>query len=698
LRLGFFCLIAFAYTPEFQQAPKERTSPLASRLILVAANLVRHNAAQQKNKLMSILLELKKRFHPALAEFTDEPEQYLDMIRASQDSKFGDFQANFAMPLAKRQGKNPRDIAQEICDKVDLKGLCREPEVAGPGFINLRLNQVWLESRLGGLLADDRCGVTPVEQPRHFIVDYSSPNVAKPMHVGHLRSSVIGDAIARVLRFLGHKVTTDNHIGDWGTQFGMIIYGYRNFVDESAFLLEPVTELARLYRLVNQLSDYHAAARKKPELEAELAKKTGFLEKQESEADPSDKKAKKALKKLRSDVAALNDQVKSAVEKISVVENDSVLKSQADAHPDIAVNSRNETAKLHKGDEENLTLWNRFLPECLKELQAVYDRLDVKFDMTLGESFYQPMLSSVVEKLKTADIADESNGAMCVFVDGNAAPFIVQKADGAFTYGTTDLATIEYRVNELKADEALYVVDARQSEHFNLLFATAAKWGFNQIRLKHVSFGTVMDQHGKPYKTRSGDTVGLMGLLDEAVSRARVIVNENDAKAQKLSDDERQQVAEIVGLGGVKYADLSHSRDSDYKFDWDAMLATTGDTATYVQYAYARVRGIAEKGGVDTATVSGQVSLDHPKERALAVQLLQFGDAIRSAASDFRPNLLTSYLFATANQFSSFYGECPVLKVEDAAVKTSRLLLCEVTARVLKQGLALLGISTADRM
>lgn len=647
---------------------------------------------------MSILQELKSRFRTALSSFTDSPDKYLDMIRASQDPKFGDFQANFAMPLAKGQGQNPREVAQRICDALDVAGLCDPPEVAGPGFINIRLKQSWLESQLAEQLADDRCGVASVPEPRHFVVDFSSPNVAKPMHVGHLRSSVIGDATTRILRFLGHQVTSDNHIGDWGTQFGMIIYGYRNFVDETAFQSHPVTELARLYRLVNQLSDYHAAVSKKPVLEGELERKKQFLGQQEATATPDDKKAKKAIRKLKAEITSLHDQVKGAEEKITAVEADSVLKAHADAHPDIAVNARNETAKLHKGDAENLKLWNQFLPECLKELQAVYDRLGISFDKVLGESFYQPMLAGIVSNLKESGIADESNGAMCVFVDGNDAPFIVQKADGAFTYGTTDLATIQYRVNDLRADEALYVVDARQSEHFDLLFATAAKWGFDQIKLKHVKFGTVMDQSGKPYKTRSGDTVGLMGLLDEAVARARVIVDKNDAERNALTDEERQNVAEIVGLGGVKYADLSHNRESDYKFDWDAMLATTGDTATYIQYAYARVRGIAEKGGIDPSTVSGTVTLDHEKERALATQLLQFGDAVNSAAADFRPNMLTSYLFATANQFSSFYGDCPVLKAEDEAVRSSRLLLCELTARVLKRGLGLLGISTAERM
>ena len=648
---------------------------------------------------MSIFQELKSRFSAALSSVTDTPDQYIDMIRASQDPKFGDFQANFAMPLAKKAGKNPREVAQQICDALDVSDFCDAPEIAGPGFINLRLKQEWLEPQLTKQFADDRCGVATVAEPRHFVVDFSSPNVAKPMHVGHLRSSVIGDAISRILRFLGHKVTSDNHIGDWGTQFGMIIYGYRNFVDQAAYEANPVAELARLYRLVNQIQDYHDAVANIPELETQLTQKQEFLAKQEAAPDAADKKAKKALKKLRSDVASLQDKLKSESAKVAALDADAELKARAAAHPNIKVDSRNETAKLHKGDEENLKLWNQFLPECLKELQAVYDRLGISFDVVLGESFYQPMLAGVVDKLKAAGIASESNGAMCVFVDGKAAPFIVQKADGAFTYGTTDLATIDYRVNELNTDEALYVVDARQSEHFDLLYATAAKWGFDKIKLNHVKFGTVMDQTGKPYKTRSGDTVGLMGLLDEAVARARVIVDKNDEGRNALSDDERQQVAEIVGLGGVKYADLSHNRESDYKFDWDAMLATTGDTATYIQYAYARVRGIFERGGLDASAVSGgDIQITHDSERALALQLLQFGDAVRSCATDFRPNLLTTYLFATANQFSTFFNDCPVLKAEDPAVRTSRLLLCELTAKVLKQGLGLLGISTAERM
>ncbi len=661
---------------------------------------------------MSIIQELKSRFKTALSSFTDDPDQYLDMIRSSQDPKFGDFQANFAMPLAKRMegDHNPREVAQKICDAVDVSGLCELPEVAGPGFINLKLRDEWLQSQLADQLDDDRCGVAAVSEPKHFIVDFSSPNVAKPMHVGHLRSTVIGDAICRILRFLGHKVTSDNHIGDWGTQFGMIIYGYKNFVDEPALADDVVTELSRLYRVVNKVKDYQSNLVKLPRLQAELAEKQALLDKQEQEADPSDKKAKKALKKLRATVKDFGEKINGrppqgedddgepgVIAEIAAFETDPVLPGLAAAHPDIAVSSRNETAKLHKGDEENLALWNRFLPECLKTLQAVYDRLGIEFDLTLGESFYQPKLEGVVTRLKEANLAKESEGAVCVFLDGNEAPFIVQKGDGAYTYGTTDLATIEHRVQELNADEALYVVDVRQSEHFENLFETADKWNLSDIKLRHVKFGTVMDKKGKPYKTRSGDTVGLMGLLDEAVSRAGVIVDANDT-SNSLDGPTRQVVAETVGLGGVKYVDLSHDRESDYQFDWKKMLAVTGNTAAYVQYAYARINGIATKGGVDQSSLSGTIRISDQHERSLAIQLARFGDAVRTAASDFRPHLLTQYLFETAKSYSAFFENCPVLKAEDDAIRTSRLLLCQLTARVLKQGLALLGITTAERM
>ena len=631
----------------------------------------------------------------------DDVGPLLDMIRPSQDPRFGDFQANCAMPLAKKEGKVPRDVAAELISQLDVSDLCDEPEVAGPGFINLRLKDDWIVEKINGIAGDDRLGVTPVADPKHYVVDFSSPNVAKPMHVGHLRSSVIGDAICRTLRFAGHKVTSDNHIGDWGTQFGMIIYGYRNFVDPDAYKNDPVAELARLYKLVNQLSDYHAAVNSLPELEDKLTQQKTDVAGFESDADQTDKKAKKKLKSLRKAVESSQNAIKSAQAKISDVASEPELKEMADQHSDIARLARQETSKLHAGDEDNQKLWDEFLPECLKALDQVYDRLDVKFDLTLGESFYNPMLADVVTSLTDAKLATESDGATCVFVEGNEAPFIVQKSDGAYTYATTDLATIRYRVEELKADEILYVVDKRQSEHFNLLFKTCEIWGNDDLNCQHVSFGTVMGKDGKPFKTRSGDNVGLESLIDEAITRARQVVDENDDRRDEaqLSENQRSQVAEIVGTGGIKYADLHHNRDSDYTFDWGKMLATTGDTATYMQYAYARICGIFRELNVDRDSLKSagaSVVLNVPEERALALQLLRFDDAVNSVLADFRPNQMTAWLFETAGRFSSFYAKCSVKSAETTEIQQSRLILCDIMARAIKTGLSLLGIKTAD--
>lgn len=650
---------------------------------------------------MSILQELKNRFTTALTPFTDDVAPLLEMIRASQDAKFGDYQANCAMPLGKKAGRPPRDIAAEIVAQLDVSDFCEAPEIAGPGFINLTLKDDWIASRITGLAGDDRLGVPPVEEPRHVVVDFSSPNVAKPMHVGHLRSSVIGDAICRTLRFAGHKVTSDNHIGDWGTQFGMIIYGYRNFVDAEQYAVNPVGELARLYRLVNQLSDYHEASQKLPQLESDLQQHEQAVTDAEATADPGDKKAKKKLRSLRKAVASTQDSLKSAREKIATVANDESLTAAAMEHADIARLARLETSRLHAGDSENEQLWNEFLPACLAALNQVYDRLDIKFDLTLGESYYNPMLSDVVESLKQKGLASESDGATCVFLEGNDAPFIIQKSDGAFTYATTDLATIKYRVEELKADESLYVVDARQSEHFDLLFRTARLWGYEDIQFQHVSFGTVMGKDGKPFKTRSGSNIGLESLIDEAEERARDVVNRNDAERKMLDDSQRKSVAKIVGTGGIKYADLHHNRDSDYTFDWDKMLATTGDTAAYMQYAYARICGIFSELKIDRGTFgadSGKVLLTQPEERALALQLLQFDRAIEAVLAEYRPNQMTAWLFETAGKFSSFYAQCSVKDAESDELRTSRLILCDVMARALRTGLSLLGIKTADVM
>jgi arginyl-tRNA synthetase len=654
---------------------------------------------------MSALAEIQSRFAAALADITDDVEASLAMIRPAQNSKYGDFQANCAMPLKKKTGRDAHKIAQEIVDRLQLDDLCEPPEIAGPGFINLRLKEDWLESTANELVTDNQLGHRAGTR-RKYVIDYSSPNVAKPMHVGHLRSSVIGAALVNILRFAGHEVISDNHIGDWGTQFGMIIFGYKNFVDDAAYSSDPVCELARLYRLVNQLSDYHGAVVKQPEIAEQIASAEAQITATES-GELEGKAKKQALKKLRSTHQSLIETAAVLKGKIEVVSGSAGLLSLAEAHPDIAMLARNETAKLHTGDEENTQLWNEFLPECLKALQSVYDKLGVEFDKSLGESFYQPMLADVVSSLRNSGQATDSDGAVCVFIDGNEAPFIVQKTDGAFTYATTDLATVQYRVEELKADVILYVVDTRQSEHFQLLFQTARKWGFDQAEFRHVNFGTVLGKDKRPFKTRSGDTVGLESLLDEAVSRAHQIVCANDdAKDPErggpdLDDEARRAVAEAVGIGGIKYADLHHNRESDYVFDWDKMLATTGDTATYIQYANARIYGIFRKAGVDRDTLrttGAPVRISHPAERALIVHLQSFGDALDSAIREMKPNIITQFLFETANRFTSFYGNCDVAKEADEELRTSRLLLCDLACRTLSTGLRLLGIRSPEKM
>jgi len=605
---------------------------------------------------MSILLELEKRFRRALAELLDDPEdvdRLLDMLRRSQAPRFGDYQANFAMPLGKRLGRPPRDVAADIVHRVEVEDLCLPPEVAGPGFINLKLRDDWIADRLAAALTDQRLGIpnVPENQKRTYVVDYSAPNVAKPMHVGHIRSTVIGDSLCRTLRFLGHRVIGDNHLGDWGTQFGMIIYGYKHFLHQKTYQENPVEELARLYRLVRNLMDYH-------EGKGQLA----------------------------------------------AVEDSPTLAKLAAEHPDIGSAVLDETAKLHAGDQENLRLWREFLPACLDEIERVYGRLGVDFDHTLGESFYHDRLSSIVDELLRRQIARESDGAIGVFLEGHDVPMLIRKRDGAFLYATTDLATLRYRMETWQPDAILYVVDHRQSLHFEQLFAVGRKMGYDDVELKHVSFGTVMGEDGRPFKTRSGDTVGLEGLLDEAVRRARLIVDANDdAKPDgpELSPDERARVAETVGIAALKYADLSQNRTSDYVFSYDKMLAMNGNTGTYMQYAYARVRNIFAKGGIDVEALrasGGPILLETPAERALALELLRFGEALELTVKDYRPNQLTGYLFDLANRYSTFYEECPVLKAQTDALRTSRLLLCDLTARTIGKGLELLGIQVVDKM
>ncbi len=589
---------------------------------------------------MNILKRLQATFHQALAGLVEDAAPYAAMVKPAGDPRFGDYQANCAMSLAKVLKRKPPEVARDIVGRLDLGDWLQPPEVAGPGFINLRLRDDWLAARLRAVAADERLGVDRANPPRTYVVDYSSPNVAKPMHVGHLRSTIIGDALARLLRFLGHRVVTDNHLGDWGTQFGMLLYGYKHFRDEEAFAADPVRELARLYIHVR-----------------------GLMRGDEDEDETADP---------------------------------------------VAEACRQETAKLHAGDPENVRLWTMFMPHCLEEINRIYRRLGVQFDHTLGESFYNPLLPDVVRDLEARGLAQTSQGAVVIPLREGEPPAMVRKRDGAFTYTTSDLATIRYRVGEWHAQAILYVVDARQALHFRNLFEAARKWGYDGVELRHVSFGSVLGRDRRPIKTREGGAVELGELLDEAVRRAgevyvanREAALERGEDAPELSADELRQVTEAVGLGAVKYADLSQNRASDYVFDWDKMLAMDGNTATYMQYAYARVHGIFRKGNVSPDGLRANppaVLLNSPYERALAVQLLRLNEALDTATADYTPNSITAYLWDLAKTYSGFFQNCPVLRAESDALRASRLLLCDLTGRTIRLCLDLLGIRAMERI
>jgi arginyl-tRNA synthetase len=587
---------------------------------------------------MQLSLVVQNELRRALTGLIPDPEPYVAMVRATQDPKHGDYQANCAMSLAKTLGQKPRDLAQTIAERFDANGPLEKPEVAGPGFINVRFRSDWLASAVVAMAKDARLGIAKTT-PKTYVIDFSGPNVAKPMHVGHLRSTIIGDALARLLRYLGHTVVTDNHLGDWGTQFGILLYGYRHFLDQAAFDADPVRELARLYV------------------------------------------------KLRKE-----------------------MKSEEDAEGDDPVSEacRAETAKLHAGDPENVKLWQAFIPACMQEIEKIYKRLDIVFDHTYGESHYNPMLPGVVDDLLAKGIAQESKGAIAIFFGEKDSPALIRKRDGAFTYTTSDLATIRYRAETWTPDAILYVVDFRQKLHFKNLFTAARKWGYDKIDFEHVWFGSVLDENGRPFGTSKGGAPELETLLDEAVERAAAMYEANVQQArdrgvqiEDLSDGEKKELAEVIGIGAVKYADLSQNRTSDYKFDFDKMIAMTGNTAAYMQYAYARIRSIFREADADSnlyRTTPPNVFLENDHERALAVQLLRFEEALRSAESELQPSALTSYLWDTAKVYSGFYQNCPVLKAPTPLLRESRLLLCDLTARVLQQCLALLGIRTVERM
>jgi arginyl-tRNA synthetase len=541
------------------------------------------------------------------------------MIRPCTDPKFGDYQANGIMAVAKRLGQNPHALAEKVIAQLQVSEVSEPPTVAGAGFINFRLKPSFVTGQIAAAAKDERLGVPAVATPKTVVIDFSSPNVAKQMHVGHIRSTIIGDCLARVLRFLGHHVITDNHIGDWGTQFGMLILGWKRFRDDEALKKDPIAELERLYKHVN------------------------------------------AQENLRDDAKA-------------------------------------ELVKLQRGDKENEEIYRKMYLVSMREFANTYQRLGVKFDHTLGEQFYNPMLRDVVEELRHLQIARESEGAICIFFEDNpelktAAPLLIQKADGAFLYGTTDMATLKYRIDQWHPDEVIYVTDARQQLHFKQVFATARKWLKNVPELRHVYFGSILGEDGKPLRTRDGTPVKLTQLLDEAEERALAVVTE---KNPELAAETQEQIARAVGIGAIKYADLSQNRTTDYVFSWQKMLAMTGNTAPYMQYAYVRVQSIFRKAG-HTKTDSAGITLEHPAELDLAKHILRFPETLHAVADDDKPNWLTSYLYDLSNKFSTFYEICPVLQSEEPT-RSSRLLLCRLTADVIKHGLNLLGIDVIEQM
>jgi arginyl-tRNA synthetase len=559
-------------------------------------------------------------------------------VQAAQDARFGDYQSNVAMQLAKPRCANPRQVAMEILAKLQVDDLCKKPEIAGAGFINFRLKPAAVSAHLSALAADDRLGV-PHVAARRLVVDFSSPNVAKPMHVGHIRSTILGDSLVRIGRFLGHTVVADNHIGDWGTAFGKLLLGWKEYLDREALERDPISEMERLYKIER----------------------------------------------------SIGRQI-----------------------PDLQERARSELVKLQNGDVENLRAWREMIERSQHQFDEIYGRLGVKFDLTLGESFYNPWLRDVVSDLIAKGIARESDGAFCVFSDRSLpekddpflikdesgwkdTPALVQKADGGFNYTTTDLATLDYRSREISPDEIIYVTDGRQQLHFRQLFAIWRRWQPRvQVKLSHVWFGSIMGEDGKPFKTRSGDTVKLGELLDEAEARAFTTVTE---KSPEMPEAERREVARIVGIGAVKYADLLPNRQSDYVFSWDRMLSLQGNTAPYLQYSYVRIRSIFRKGGIEQSAIHNPQStiLAEPGELALAKKLAQFGEIVPMILDDHRPNLLCNYLYELAGAFHSFFESCPVLKANEPT-RTARLLLCDTTARVLAKGLDLLGIGVPERM
>jgi arginyl-tRNA synthetase len=571
-------------------------------------------------------------------------------VRPCADPKFGDYQCTGLMGIAKTRKTNPRQIAQLVAEALDVAEWCEPVEIAGAGFLNFRLKPGAVAACLADAAAGRHLFFRRAAAAQTVVVDFSSPNVAKPMHVGHIRSTILGECLARTYRLLGHRVITDNHIGDWGTQFGKLLVGWKQRLNRAALEADPIAEMERLYKSV------HADA----------------------ETDPA-----------------------------------------------LLETARQELVKLQAGDAENLEIWRQMIALSQRQFDTVYGRLGVAFDHTLGESFYNSQLKAVVDACLTLGLARESEGALVAFFDDlpelKAHPAIIQKRDGAANYATTDLATLDYRVRTWDPDRIVYVTDGRQQLHFKQIFTLFRSWQpAARAQLAHVWFGSILGEDGKPFKTRSGDTVKLTDLLDEAEERALRVVQE---KNPDLPADQQRAIARIVGLGAVKYADLLPNRQSDYVFSWDRMLALNGNTAPYLQYAYTRIRSIFRR-AANAADAAGPVanaadprpgpgptpatagapldagaplSLVAPEELRLAKHLLTFGLVLEAVAEDYRPNYLCNYLYDLAGHFARFYEGCPVLKAQGDA-RSSRLVLCDLTGRVLSQGLKVLGIETTDEM
>ena len=552
-------------------------------------------------------------------------------LTPASDPRFGDYQTNAALVLGKQRGENPRTLAEKILAQLDVGDLCEPPTVAGVGFINFLLRADAVAKKAEEVLRHERFGVAEAKSLRRIVIDFGSPNVAKPMHVGHIRSMVLGDALARIAQFLGHEVIRDNHIGDWGTQFGMVIYGWKNLLNREALQRDPLAEIVRIYKETNE---------------------------------------------------------------------------RATRDPQVREACRQELVKLQAGDKENLDIWNECVALSMQDFDHVYQLLDIRYDIQCGESFYNDRLAGVVEHLLEAGIAEVSEGAVVVFFRDIPElidkPLIICKRDGGFNYATTDLATVDYRVNDLKADAIWYVVGAPQILHFKQIFEVARREGYAPD-LRHITFGSILGEDRKLMKTRSGENVPLRGVLEEACKRARKIIEE---KNPDLSEADKIDIARTIGIGAIKYFDLSQYRMTDYIFSWDRMLSLQGNTAPYLQNAYVRIRSIFRKAGEtwrrhpadeDIGWKPMPLVLTDPVEIHLAKRLCQFAEIVPQVLNDFRPNILANYLFELANSFHTFYEACPVLKSE-APARSSRLALCDLTGRILQRGLDLLGIKAPEKM